>query len=774
MMVGVGNIHSTHAMGLCGDFKNKNIMVSWKAYLTLGALATLLIPFSAQFGMRDTLYFTIVFYSLLCAGWGVNHYQPKVRSPWIYYVVAIASQCLGALIQANSDASGAFGTHISIADGFLLLGHLCMVVALWQFASKRHREFPKYGCFQGWILATSLILIGWQFLFLPTIVRYGFSIDRPQIFRMVYPTLSYVEIGMLLWVWISSHANQSKAFILLVMATFFFAAGESLFHGTSHSLAVPNDLNLMLWLFAYVMYGAVALHPEMKQLAVPKRSEESSHVSNVLSLLLPLVLLLPVTLLIIYFKALHPATIGILVGFFLIIVVGWYQLSTSMQNIIHVKRQLEQQNRTDYLTGIPNRNHMEHVVGASLYQAGKRHYGENGLLLIDIDGFKSINNIFGFGIGDAILKHIARHLYAESVRREHHFARVDGDEFTLLMLNVDNRCAIEAQAWQIHRLLDDPINIDGVTVKVTCSIGVSIHYALKQANFATMLKESERALVWAKENQSQVEIYDKRKDIVEDKSWVLTEFRHAIAAHQLEVFYQPKIQVGSQTVMGVEALIRWHHPERGLVMPCVFMQQIEATDLIHHLFTLVLNDTTKQWPAWQAQGLCISIALNVTARDLINFDLVHEIKTALEQNHMPANYLEIEITESSALSDPARVKHVLSGLMALGIKISIDDYGTGYSSLLYLQQLPLHCLKIDQQFVREMRHDQASAAIVRSTLELAKNLNIEVIAEGVDDVWVYQQLKALGCYGVQGFLFSQAVAAAKVLEVVQAIEAAEV
>lgn len=752
-----------------------HMMDDWKAYWVLGALATMCIPFFNRFGIRDILYFAIVFYSLLGMVVGIKRHQPRLRSPWVYFVLSIASQCTGALIQANTDVSGAFGANISLADGFLLLGHLCMATALWQFASKWHYSFPKHGFFQGWIVATSLVLIGWQFLFLPTIVRYGFSVHRPQVFRMLYPTMSYVEVGMLLWIWVSSETKHVKAFMLLAIATVLFGSGESLFHGTSYSLGVPLETNLIIWLLAYISYGAVALHPSMQQLGMPKLSEESSHVNHVLSLLLPLVLLLPVTLLVLYFKALHPATIGILLGFFLVIVLGWYHLSTSMRNIILVKQQLEQQSRTDYLTGIPNRNHIEHVVNLNIHQQGKRYRdGENGLLLIDIDGFKSINNIFGFDLGDAILKAIALRLYSETNRYACHFARVDGDEFTLLMLNIEDRRAIEAQAWQIHRLLDQPMSIDGVTVKVTCSVGVSVHASLEKANFSSMLKESERALVWAKQNQSQVEVYDEAKDIAEDKSWVLAEFRHAVAMQQLELYYQPKIQVSSQKVMGVEALIRWHHPQRGLVMPSEFLQQIEATDLIHHLFTLVLNESAKQWQIWREQGLNLAIALNVTARDLMNFDLLNEIKTVLSSHHMPANYLEIEITESSALSDPARVKRVLSDLMALGVKISIDDYGTGYSSLLYLQQLSLHYLKIDQQFIREMQHDQASATIVRSTLELAKNLNIEVIAEGVDNVSVYQRLKALGCYGVQGFLFSEAVTATHMLAVVRTIESADI
>ena len=288
-----------------------------------------------------------------------------------------------------------------------------------------------------------------------------------------------------------------------------------------------------------------------------------------------------------------------------------------------------------------------------------------------------------------------------------------------------------------------------------------------------MLKESERALASTKRNQSQVEVYDKQKDIEEDKSWILVDFRSAIAEHQLIVYYQPKVYVSGQKVMGVEALIRWQHPKRGLLTPDKFLPQIESTDLIHSMFTLLLNDTTKQWRLWSEQGLMISIALNVTARDLMNFDLTNEIKKAFMQNNMPASYLEIEITESSALSDPARVKAVLKDLMEMGVKISIDDYGTGYSSLLYLQQLPLHYLKIDQQFIKGMLNDKFSRAIVRSTLELAKNLNIEVIAEGVESTQVYQRLKKLGCYAAQGYLFSKPVIAENIADLVKGIESAD-
>ncbi len=741
-------------------------MADWKIYLAVGVAAALSIPLADVIGARDILYFGVVILSLCGIACGIVSHKPELRSPWLFLLAAISCQFVGALIQANTDADGVFGSSVSIADSALLLGHVWMAIALWQFASRLHREFPRHGYFQGWILAISLILIGWQLLFLPTIVEHGFSVAQPQTFRMVYPTLSYVEVGMLLWIWISSDAYRSRSFFFLSVAIVLFASAESLFHGTTNSLGVPGNLNLVLWLLAYVAYGAAALHPDMTKLGVPKRTEEGSHANNVLTLLLPLVLLLPVGLLVTHFKALHPATLGILGGFFLVIIMGWYQLRVSMKRIIRANRLLEEQNRTDYLTGKPNRNQIERVMRTSVQRSDKR----NGLLLIDIDGFKSINNMFGFHMGDLIIKAVADRLHADCVERGHHFARVDGDEFAVLMLNMDHRRLIEAQAWQVHRLLEDPIVVNDVHTRVMCSIGVSVGHAFEQVSFATMMKESERALGWARERQSQVEIYDKRKDLVEDKSWILTEFRVAVTTNQLMVYYQPKVHSSTNKVIGVEALVRWDHPQRGLLMPFVFLHKIESTDLAHQLFTLVLNDAGKQWQNWSAQALVISIAINVVARDIMHFDLVGEIRGMLAKSGMPAHYLEIEITESSALSDPVHVKKVLSALMALGVKISIDDYGTGYSSLLYLQQWPLHFLKIDQQFIRQMRSHQSSAAIVRSTMELAKSLNVEVIAEGVEDAWVYRRLRAMRCYGVQGFLFSQAVPADSVLRVVREVE----
>lgn len=743
-------------------------MRTWKKYWIFGTAAALCVPLADQWGLRDILYFGVAFYGVGGVYQGIKNNKPEARSPWVYFFLAISLQFSGALIQANTDVDGGFGSSLSLADLFLFSGHVCLMAALFQFASKLHQEFPRHGFFQACILAISLILIGWQFLFLPTIVQYGFSVNQPQIFRMMYPTMSYMEVGMLLWVWTSSDAYKSRVFTMLALAVIVFAVGESFFHGTSSSLGVPNNFNLILWLWAYVVYGAVALHPDMKRLPVPRVSEEGSHLNRALALLLPLVLLLPVALLVVYFKELHPATVGILGGFFLLMLLGWYQLRISIKRIVRTNRQLEEQNRIDYLTGIPNRNHIEHVIRTSIYQIERK----NGLLLIDIDGFKSINNIFGFHMGDLIIKAVAQRLHLESTRNGHHFARVDGDEFALLMLNVENKRVIEAQAWQIHRLLERPFTVNGVVIRVMCSIGVSIDYRFEKIDFASMLKESERALVWAKESQSQVEVYKKGKDTVEDKSWVLTDFRGALAACQLIVYYQPKIHASTNKVIGVEALIRWHHPERGLVMPNEFIQTIETTDLAHQLFTLVLRDAAKQWHIWKEQGLVIGIALNVVAKDIMGFDLVREIRGVLEQTHMPAKYLEIEISESSDLSDSVRVKKVLSGLMDLGVKISIDDYGTGYSSLLHLQQFPLHFLKIDQQFIRQMRNHQSSAMIVSSTMELARNLNVEVIAEGVDDIWVYQKLLSLGCYGVQGFLFSKAVIADRLIQVVQEIESA--
>jgi len=744
----------------------------WKVFWLAGLVATACLPLVSRFGLRDSWFFLIAILSVSAIWLGIWRQRPQPCQPWLQFAVAISAQCLGGLIEANTDASGHFGLQLSLADVCLLTGHLALVRSLWQLACQQHPQFPRHGFFQGWILATSLMLIGWQFLFLPTILHHGFSLDRPQIFRMLYPSLSFIELGMLLWLWTSSNAYASRVFLQLCLAILFFAIGECVFHGTSNSLAVPHDINLMCWLIGYVSFGSVALHPDIAQLGHPRASEDDRHAHHILTMLLPLALLFPVALLLRYFQALHPATIGILLGFFIIFIIGWYQLSTTLQNIIEVKQQLEQQNRTDYLTGIPNRNYLEQVVESSMYSTRVLPHSMNAMLLMDIDGFKAFNNIFGFGLGDLILKAVAKRLHHNSQAQGYHFARVDGDEFIVLMLNVPEKAIVEQQAWHIHQLLEQPFIVNGLTAKVSCSIGISMADSFTKHAFSNMQRESERALLRAKENQSQVECYQAIRDKPADKSWIISEFREAIHARQIVVYYQPKVHLQTQTVIGVEALVRWQHPLRGLIMPGEFVPHIENTDLIHTLFKLVLHESTRQWQLWHQQQLDLTIAVNVTARDLMNFDLVKEVAQALEKHAMPANHIEVEITESSALADPRRVKKLLSDLIALGIKISIDDYGTGYSSLLYLQQLSLHYLKIDQQFIREMHHDTSSLAIVCSTLELAKNLHIEVIAEGIHAAVSVQQLKALGCYGAQGFLFSEPVPASDIPATIRRIESA--
>lgn len=748
------------------------LKLDWKLSWLLGLLATGCLPLLSPLGLRDSWYFLIALSSAGMIWLGIWQQRPQPSRPWRQFAIAISAQCLGGLIEANTDASGAFGMQLSLADICLLTGHLTLVNSLWLLACHQQPQFPRHGFFQGWILATSLMLIGWQFLFLPTILQHGFSLDRPQVFRMLYPSLSFVELGMLLWLWTSSSAYASRIFVQLSVGTVFFAMGECIFHGTSNSLAVPSDLNLMFWLMGYVSFASVALHPDLAQLSQPRASEYGRHANHILTLLLPLALLFPVALLLRYFQALHPATVGILVGFFIVFIIGWFQLRGTMQHILEVKQQLEKQNRTDYLTGVPNRNYLEQIVENSLYTARQPlPHSLSAMLLMDIDGFKAFNNIFGFGLGDLILKAVAKRLYHDSELHGDHFARVDGDEFILLMLNVPNKAMVEQQAWHIHRLLEQPFVVNGLTAKVSCSIGISIADSFTKHTFSKMQRESERALLWAKESQSQVECYLAMRDKSDDKSWVINEFRQAIQQQQIVVYYQPKVHLETQTVVGVEALVRWQHPQRGLIMPGEFVPQIENTDLIHTLFKWVLNESTRQWQRWHQQQLDLTIAVNVTARDLMNFDLVKEMAHALAKHGMPAHRIEVEITESSALSDPRRVKQLLSGLIALGIKISIDDYGTGYSSLLYLQQLSLHYLKIDQQFIREMHHDASSLAIVRSTLELAKNLNIEVIAEGIQSVVGLQQLVAMGCYGAQGFLFAEPLPASEIPATVSRIQA---
>jgi diguanylate cyclase len=410
---------------------------------------------------------------------------------------------------------------------------------------------------------------------------------------------------------------------------------------------------------------------------------------------------------------------------------------------------------TDELTGLGNRR--------SLFESGReRLLAAEGtqrpaLVLIDLDNFKEINDTFGHHAGDELLREIARRLAARNVDPDL-LVRLGGDEFALLLTlgpQDDGRLI----ATRILDRITQPLVVDGARVRVEASAGVAVHTDMR-VEIADLLRRADVAMYAAKDAHSRVEMYQPQLDEANrTRLETIQDLDAALVHRQFVLHYQPKIDVETGTVFGAEALVRWEHPTRGLLYPDAFLPVVEQSGLMNAVTRLVLESAVMQLARWRKAGLAMSVAVNLSASDLLDESLAERIEGLLDEHGVPAGALELEITESVIMIDPKRACEVLEALRALGLRIAVDDYGTGYCALAYLRDLPIDELKIDRSFVASVTSDPRSAAIVNSTIELAHALGLKVVAEGIEDKQALEALAAFGCDYAQGYHFSRPVPA---------------
>jgi diguanylate cyclase (GGDEF)-like protein len=412
----------------------------------------------------------------------------------------------------------------------------------------------------------------------------------------------------------------------------------------------------------------------------------------------------------------------------------------------------EHQALHDSLTGLPNRT----LFRDRVQQAAARSVREGesfGVLFIDLDHFKEINDTLGHRYGDSVLRALAPRLQ-ETVRQSDTVARLGGDEFGLLLPNTSPAEASLVASKLIDRL-KHPVRIEGLSLQVAASIGIA-SCPVHGEDPDVLLQRADVAMFEAKENRSGFELYSPSRDESSADRLVLAgELREAVELSQLTLRYQPIVALPTRETCAVEALVRWQHPVRGTVTPDTFIPLAEHLGLIRLLTLGLVRQAAHQWRIWNDEGMDLSIALNISVRHLMSRDFSSEIAALLAEGGLPANRLKLEITESALMDDPDHAAEVIRALSAKGIRIAIDDFGTGYSSLAYLNQLPVHQLKIDKTFVNELTTSTSAEIIVRSTVELAHNLGLEVVAEGVESEAALERLAQLGCDFAQGFHISR-------------------
>jgi diguanylate cyclase (GGDEF)-like protein len=415
-----------------------------------------------------------------------------------------------------------------------------------------------------------------------------------------------------------------------------------------------------------------------------------------------------------------------------------------------VRRQMEEieyRALYDDLTGLPNRTLFRDRVAEAI--GG----GSAAVMLLDLDRFKEINDALGHETGDLLLREVGSRLRNELAESES-FARLGGDEFAVLLPGASVDEAL-AEAASVHAALETPFALRGLPLEIATSIGIA-HFPEHGADVDTLLQRADVAMYLAKEAHVGTAVYDREQDANDaDRLALAAELRRAIEEEQLVLHFQPKADLRSGVVVGVEALVRWEHPDRGVVPPNDFIPVAERTSLIKPLSRYVLAAAIRQCGAWNADGHDLHVAVNLTIPDLLDLELPDYIVGLLEDAGVRPSQLELEITESTILADPFRVRQVLTRFNEMGVGLAIDDFGTGYSSLAYLRRLPVQTIKIDRSFVMQMCEDESDATIVRSTVDLARNLGLNVVAEGVESQEIWDELRAQGCSLAQGYFISR-------------------
>ncbi len=415
----------------------------------------------------------------------------------------------------------------------------------------------------------------------------------------------------------------------------------------------------------------------------------------------------------------------------------------------------------DLLTGLPNRTLFFDQLAKSLEQA-KNKGGQLAVLFLDLDRFKYVNDNLGHDVGDRLLVAVA-HRVRRSVRNVDCVARLGGDEFTVVLDELDSPAAAATAAQNICRVLSAPFQIDGHDIFVTSSVGIAM-YPGDGTDVSTLVKHADTAMYRAKKNNSGFQFFEASMEhSISEHVRMESDLRRALDNQELDVFYQPQARLDNGEVIGMEALVRWHHPIRGMVSPAEFIPLAEETGLIKPLGDWVLRTACMQLKRWSemAQMPRLRVAVNLSVKQLLQKDFATSVEAVLASTGLAADMLELEITESTLMENAGDTLEALSRLRALGVRLSIDDFGTGYSSLSYLKRFPVDIIKIDRSFVRDTPHDADDAAIVTGIVALAHSLRLEVVAEGVESEAQQQFLREQACDLLQGYYLSKPIPADK-------------
>ena len=728
----------------------------WRRYLFVGLLVVgvdLLMPV----GLGRDLVCSLLAASGGAAIWeSVRRNRPDHPSAWHVLAAGMALWAVGMALYSWHRHANPIPRFPSLADVAYLAAYPLIAGALLMFARSRGRERRPTALLDSAIVTLGVGLLSWVFLIQPIWASDG----QPALSRLValaYPLGNVLLLGAL--VRLANAPGPGRTVSRLLAASIGgMLVAQSLAQAVASVPIIDNHSSFVdpAWVVFFVLAGAAALHPSTRVLSSPAAAaEDTMHVGRIVRLVAATMT--------------GPAIlVGELVArvpldVWTVIVASALMMLLILARMIRMVRQLQEQSEwlvqladTDPLTGLPNRRALTAEVLVRLADQGRHR----ALLLLDLDKFKEVNDSMGHHVGDQLLVQVGTRL-SEHLRTGDLLARLGGDEFAVLLDDAGHDEAIDVTV-KLCAALAEPFTLDGVALHSSVSVGISL-FPDDGRDLSTLLRKADIAMYKAKTSGNGHHVYsDTDHTDYGTRLQTVEELRTALSTGQFVTHYQPKIDLDTGDVRAVEALVRWNHPTRGLLCPDAFLALVEEFGLMPSLTRVVLALALDQAEAWHTHGRPLTVAVNLSASSLVDYDLPRQVASMLAARGIPPAVLQLEITEEFLMADRDRARAILTQLRDGGVQISVDDYGTGYSSLSYLRDLPIDELKLDRSFIYPMAQGDRTTALVASTIALAHSLGLRMVADGVENHDAYTELTRLGCDQAQGSFMSRHVPAVEI------------
>ncbi|MGF0311477.1 putative bifunctional diguanylate cyclase/phosphodiesterase [Rhodococcus sp. IEGM1428] len=752
----------------------------WTRFLGLGAIAVVAYAIAPQGLPRNAIYAIVV--SATVAAF-VHRYVgepgPDKRT-WKYMAVGFGSWGIGDALIAVMKIDGGRVPTFSAADVPYLLGYAIIAVGFARAADENGRVFGLEELYECLIVAVGFGLVTWVF-----VISDGSTRSFSEAMAL-WPATAYLTVDAFLLTLVGSLylVTRSATVPLLAAAAgvvMLVSADFASYAAASNTEVYRSTIPNVLWLASYVCFGVVALHDVQKSARRAARPGPFKFGRGRFFGLSVAVAVTPTVMTVQLARGVPVEQWGwVIVGSSaLVILLVGFRMARFVRTLRLQAAILEDVARTDAVTGLASRRLLRERLDTMLATRGD---SDVFTLVVDIDRFAQINETFGYSVGDSVLREIGHRLVA-SVRSDDLVGRLGGDQFVVAMRRTSDRIDVCETAAQLQFAVSRKMFVHDINVALDATVGIAaieesaVRAHRPEGASATpidgeaMMQQAHVALTAAKTAQTRVGRYEPDMDRDRhDQMRLLGELDTAIRDHQLRVFFQPCLDLESGSVDRVEALLRWQHPREGLIGPSIFLPDAERTGMLPAITALVLDEALAQCSALRRGGINLSVSVNLSVRNLLDETLTEQVSAALAKYAVPAHTLEFEVTETTAMTDPVRSVNALASLRSLGVTIAIDDYGTGYSSLAYLQSLPVQTLKIDRSFVSKMNTDDTDASIVRSTIDLARSLGVRVMAEGVEDAGTLDALRLLGCDGAQGYFLGRPMPAEFLAEAVTKLD----